>query len=163
MRRNLRLVVGTLIGGGVIGLLFASPEPVRIVALPDGSATALPRIPWAVTLTVGSSKNVACASDRRNGTVLPVRRAGGTHAETGNNANVLKGASGDPRRRAHPARPSGHLIIRTGIDCKDLGLSPGFYTNATIEWDLRTDTARVVEVANWAGGSYGDGKPLPAY
>lgn len=58
---------------------------------------------------------------------------------------------------------TGHVLIRTGIDSKALGLSPGFYTNTTIEWDLNSDTARVVEVANWAGGSYGNGKPLPAY
>ncbi len=58
---------------------------------------------------------------------------------------------------------NGSVLIRTGIDCKELGLSPGFYTNATVEWNLETDTARVVEVANWSGGSYGGGRLLPAY
>jgi len=36
-----------LIVAGLLGLLFTSPEPVRIVTLQDGAATAVPRIPWA--------------------------------------------------------------------------------------------------------------------
>ncbi|MHC4914241.1 MAG: hypothetical protein ACYTGB_02015 [Planctomycetota bacterium] len=58
---------------------------------------------------------------------------------------------------------TGNVLIRTGIYCNELGTSPGFYTNTTVEWDVKTDTARVHEVANWSGGSYGGGKPLPAY
>jgi len=55
------------------------------------------------------------------------------------------------------------VIIRTGVSCKELGYSPGFYTNASVEWDLATDTAKVINVANWGGGSYGFGKLLPAF
>jgi len=58
---------------------------------------------------------------------------------------------------------TGNVLIRTGINCKALGLSPGYYTNTTVEWDLKTDTARVIEVANWSGGSYGHGALLPDY
>jgi len=58
---------------------------------------------------------------------------------------------------------TGAVLIRTGVHSKALGLSPGYYTNATVEWDLKTDTARIVEVANWSGGSYGHGALLPGY
>jgi hypothetical protein len=57
----------------------------------------------------------------------------------------------------------GEVLIRTGIQSKAAGFSPGFYTNATVAWNPRGDTARVVEVANWGGGSYGHGKLLPAF
>jgi len=57
---------------------------------------------------------------------------------------------------------TGNVLIRTGIHSKAAGLTPGFYTNTTVEWDLKSDTARVVEVANWSGGSYGGANPLPA-
>lgn len=58
---------------------------------------------------------------------------------------------------------SGTVLIRTGIDSKTAGYSPGYYTNTTVEWDLRSDRATVVEIAGWGGGSYGGGKLLPAY
>ena len=58
---------------------------------------------------------------------------------------------------------TGTVLIRTGIDCKTAGLSPGYYSNTTVEWDLAADKARVVEVANWGGGSYGKGKLLPTF
>jgi len=61
-------------------------------------------------------------------------------------------------------RPTQHsVLMRSGIRSEALGFSPGFYTNATIEWDLQSDTAKVIEVANWGGGSYGAGRLLPAY
>jgi len=55
------------------------------------------------------------------------------------------------------------VIIRTGVRSKSRGLDPGFYTNTSVAWDLATDTARVIDIANWGGGSYGHGKLLPAY
>ena len=58
---------------------------------------------------------------------------------------------------------SGSVLIRTGIDCKGSDLSPGYYTNTTVEWDLARNTAKVIEVANWGGGSYGHGRLLPGY
>ena len=58
---------------------------------------------------------------------------------------------------------TGTVIIRTGVRSKKKGLSPGFYTNASVEWDLATDTARVIDIANWGGGSYGHGRLLPAF
>lgn len=58
---------------------------------------------------------------------------------------------------------TGEVLIRTGIASKKLALSPGFYTNTTVAWDVATDQARVVEIANWGGGSYGGAKLLPAF
>lgn len=58
---------------------------------------------------------------------------------------------------------TGNVLIRTGVVSKKLGIYPGFYTNTTVEWDLKTDTARIVDVANWGGGSYGGADPLPTY
>lgn len=58
---------------------------------------------------------------------------------------------------------AGSILIRTGIGSKSAGYSPGFYTNTTVEWNLKTDQARVLEISNWAGGSYSPGKPLPAF
>jgi len=58
---------------------------------------------------------------------------------------------------------TGTVLIRTGIDSKAAGYSPGYYTNTTVEWDLRTDRATIIEIAAWGGGSYGGGKLLPAY
>jgi hypothetical protein len=58
---------------------------------------------------------------------------------------------------------SGEVLIRTGIESKQLGTSPGFYTNTTVAWNVKAGTARVVEIANWGGGSYGGGKLLPAF
>ncbi|MGE3804001.1 MAG: alpha/beta hydrolase fold domain-containing protein, partial [Gemmataceae bacterium] len=58
---------------------------------------------------------------------------------------------------------TGTILIRTGIDSKEVGYSPGFYTNTTVEWDLKTDKARVLEISNWGGGSYTPGRLLPAF
>jgi len=58
---------------------------------------------------------------------------------------------------------TGTVLIRTGVRSKAQGLSPGFYTNASVEWNLATDTARVIDIANWGGGSYGYGRLLPAF
>ncbi len=58
---------------------------------------------------------------------------------------------------------TGTLISRTGVQSKSAGLSPGFYSNATLEWDLSANVARVIDVANWGGGSSGGGKLLGAY
>lgn len=55
------------------------------------------------------------------------------------------------------------VLIRTGIDCKAAGLSPGYYTNTTVEWNLASDKAAVLEFANWGGGSYGKGRLLAAF
>lgn len=55
------------------------------------------------------------------------------------------------------------LIIRTGVHSDTLGLSPGYYTNTTVEWDPATNKAPAIEVSNWGGGSYGKGKLLPAF
>lgn len=57
---------------------------------------------------------------------------------------------------------TGGVLIRTGVTSKVAGFSPGFYTNATVEWDPKTEAARVVEIARWSGGSYGGADPLPA-
>ena len=51
MKRKLRIAAGALLLAALIGFLFASPEPVRIVTNADGSATAVPRISWAAALT----------------------------------------------------------------------------------------------------------------
>ena len=37
----------TLIIVGIIGIIFVSPEPVKLVERADGMLTAIPRIPWA--------------------------------------------------------------------------------------------------------------------
>lgn len=58
---------------------------------------------------------------------------------------------------------TGEVLIRTGIESKTLGTSPGFYTNTTVAWKLATDEARVVEISNFGGGSYGHGRLLPAF
>jgi len=58
---------------------------------------------------------------------------------------------------------TGELLIRTGIESKTLGTSPGFYTNTTVAWNVATDEARVVEISNVGGGSYGHGRLLPAF
>ena len=58
---------------------------------------------------------------------------------------------------------TGTILSRTGVRSKAAGLTPGFYSNATLEWDLRTNRVRVVEIAHWGGGSYGGGRLLPAF
>lgn len=58
---------------------------------------------------------------------------------------------------------TGEVLIRTGIDSKKTGYSPGFYTNTTVAWKVATNEFRIVEIANYQGGSYGHGAPLPAF
>ncbi|GMV79636.1 MAG: hypothetical protein AMXMBFR7_08200 [Planctomycetota bacterium] len=58
---------------------------------------------------------------------------------------------------------TGEILIRTGIESKALGTSPGYYTNTTVKWDPKADSAAVEEIAHWGGGSYGGGKLLPAF
>jgi len=58
---------------------------------------------------------------------------------------------------------TGSILIRTGIGSKAAGYAPGFYTNTTVEWDLKTNQARPLEISNWDGGSYSPGKLLPAF
>ncbi|MGB2822663.1 MAG: hypothetical protein WBF17_16885 [Phycisphaerae bacterium] len=58
---------------------------------------------------------------------------------------------------------SGAILSRTGVRSKSAGLSPGFYSNATLEWLMTSNIVRVVEIANWGGGSYGGGRLLKAY
>lgn len=58
---------------------------------------------------------------------------------------------------------TGEVLIRTGIESKKIGYSPGFYTNTTVAWKVATGEFRVVETANYQGGSYGHGAPLPAF
>jgi len=58
---------------------------------------------------------------------------------------------------------TGTVIIRTGVNSKAAGYSPGFYTNTSAEWDPRTDAAKCLDIANWTGGSSGGGALLAAY
>ncbi len=58
---------------------------------------------------------------------------------------------------------TGTILSRTGIKSLKQGYRPGFYSNATLEWDLAGGEARVVEVSRWGGGSSGRGKLLPGF
>jgi hypothetical protein len=58
---------------------------------------------------------------------------------------------------------TGTVIIRTGVRSKSAGLNPGYYTNTSVEWDLRTDKAKTLNVVPWGGGSGGRGKLLAGY
>jgi len=58
---------------------------------------------------------------------------------------------------------TGSVIIRTGVRSKSAGLNPGYYTNTSVEWDLKSDTVRTIDVVPWGGGSGGNGKLLPGY
>ena len=58
---------------------------------------------------------------------------------------------------------TGTILFRRGVESLQVGLSPGFYSNATVEWAPASEKARAVEVSNWGGGSYGGGKLLPAF
>jgi hypothetical protein len=58
---------------------------------------------------------------------------------------------------------TGTVIIRTGVRSKSAGLNPGYYTNTSVEWDLKTDTAKTINVVPWGGGSGGNGKLLAGY
>jgi hypothetical protein len=58
----------------------------------------------------------------------------------------------------------GTVLWRTGVRSKKANLSPGFYSNATLEWDPATDVARTVNVqSHWSGGSYGGGRLLEGF
>ncbi|MEX0717923.1 MAG: hypothetical protein WD066_15115 [Planctomycetaceae bacterium] len=58
---------------------------------------------------------------------------------------------------------TGEVLIRTGIKSESAGWDPGFYTNTSVLWDPKTDTARVADVFRWGGGSYGGGRLLEGY
>lgn len=58
---------------------------------------------------------------------------------------------------------TGTILVRTGIGSKDAGLSPGYYSNATVEWDLSANRGQAIDVFNYGGGSYGNGRLLPAF
>lgn len=70
-------------------------------------------------------------------------------------------ATGDGYSDSVYRSKTGGILIRTGIHSDSAVLSPGFYTNTTVEWDLKTGRVAVVEVSPWGGGSYGHGS-LPA-
>jgi hypothetical protein len=58
---------------------------------------------------------------------------------------------------------TGTVLSRTGVESRSVGYSPGFYSNTTLEWDLKANESHVVEIANWGGGSYGGGRLLPTF
>jgi len=59
---------------------------------------------------------------------------------------------------------SGEIISRSGVRSKAMGLTPGFYSNATLGWNLSTGKVRVIDVArHWGGGSYGGGRLLAGF
>ena len=59
---------------------------------------------------------------------------------------------------------TGTVIWRTGIRSKTLGLTPGFYGNATLEWDPTSDVVRTLDVQDeWGGGSYGGARLLEGF
>jgi hypothetical protein len=58
---------------------------------------------------------------------------------------------------------TGSILIRTGIQSKELGLNPGYYSNTQLEWNLKTNNVEVIDVFKWGGGSGGGGKLLPGF
>lgn len=58
---------------------------------------------------------------------------------------------------------TGTVLFRSGVVSKQRGWNPGFYSNATLEWAPASQEARVIEVANWGGGSYNAGVLLPEF
>lgn len=59
---------------------------------------------------------------------------------------------------------TGTVIWRSGIRSKELGLTPGFYGNATLEWSPASDVVRILDVQDkWGGGSYGSGRLLEGF
>ncbi len=58
---------------------------------------------------------------------------------------------------------TGTVIIRTGIRSQSAGWYPGYYTNTSVEWDLKANTARVIDIFKWGGGSGGNGKLLAGF
>jgi hypothetical protein len=62
-------------------------------------------------------------------------------------------------------RPDADTVIwRSGIRSRQLGLTPGFYGNATLEWAPATDSVHMLDVQDkWGGGSYGSGRLLEGF
>jgi hypothetical protein len=58
---------------------------------------------------------------------------------------------------------TGTILFRSGVESAAAGLSPGFYSNATLAWDLVANEVRTVNVSPWGGGSYGGGRVPPDY
>jgi len=58
---------------------------------------------------------------------------------------------------------TGSIIVRTGIRCQMAGLKPGYYSNASMEWNLKTNKIEVIDVFNWGGGSGGNGTLLAGF
>ena len=58
---------------------------------------------------------------------------------------------------------TGTVLIRTGLTSKAAGWGPGYYSNAFMEWDLKANSGKVVDVFTWGGGSYGDGRLLDSF
>ena len=42
-------------------------------------------------------------------------------------------------------------------------LYPGYYSNAMMEWNPRTNEVKAIDVLNWGGGSYGGGCLVPGF
>jgi len=61
----------------------------------------------------------------------------------------------------------GTVLWRTGVGQNSSvahpKLDPGFYSNALLQWTPSADTARVIDIFNWDGGSYSEFSPLPAF
>ncbi|MHC4915648.1 MAG: hypothetical protein ACYTGB_09165 [Planctomycetota bacterium] len=110
------------------------------LALAGENGKSLPANTW-VKVEVGFSKALA---DFLGG------KKGGWSQSDGYSDNLYRARTGE-------------VLIRTGVVCREIGYSPGFYTNASVLWDLATDTAKVINVANWGGGSGGHGRLLPAF
>lgn len=65
-------------------------------------------------------------------------------------------ATGDGYSGSTFRSDTGTVIWRSGIRSKALGLTPGFYGNATLEWNPTADVVRTLNVQDkWGGGSYG--------
>lgn len=58
---------------------------------------------------------------------------------------------------------TGEVLIRTGIRSSSAGWNPGFYTNTSVLWNPKTDTAKVIDVFRWGGGSGGNGRLLEGF
>ncbi len=72
--------------------------------------------------------------------------------------------TGDGYSGATYRSKTGTVLWRTGVKSKAAGLSPGYYSNATLEWAPATAEARVIDVmTSWGGGSYGGGKLLAGF
>ena len=72
-------------------------------------------------------------------------------------------ATGDGYSNNSFRSQTGEVLIRTGIASKSAGWNPGFYTNTSVLWDPKSDTAKVIDVFRWGGGSGGNGKLLEGF